>query len=76
MKERNACYIRCPAISWSARRYGNTTVNKNIRHIYVIWFEQKLKWFQFKTEVKDQSFSEDACVNALRKFGLKLDRSD
>jgi len=57
-------------ISWSARRYGNTAVNKNICHIYVIWFQRQLKWLQFKTEVKDQSFGKDAYLNALRKFGL------
>jgi len=30
-----------------------TLVNKNILHIYVIWFQRKLNWFQFKAEVKN-----------------------
>jgi len=50
-------------------------VYKNICHchMYVIWFQLKLKCFRFRTLVKNQSFSEDACLNALHKFGLKLD---
>jgi len=52
-KKQDAYKIRCPAISWNACRYGNTTVNKNICHIYVIECQWKLKWFWFKMKVKD-----------------------
>jgi len=44
--------------------YGNAAVNKNIHDIYVIWFQQKFKWFRFKDKVKDSSFTEDAYLNA------------
>jgi len=47
---------------------------QNVRHIYVIWFQWKLKWFRLKTEVKE--FLRDAFLNALCHFGLKPDCSD
>jgi len=59
-KRQNACLIQYLAISWSTCHYGNTAMNKNISYIYVIWFQQKLNWFRFKTKVKDLSFSADA----------------
>jgi len=37
---------------------------------------QKIKWFQFKTAVKDWSFSRAASLNALRKIGLQLNCLD
>jgi len=37
---------------------------------------QKIKWFQFKTAVKDWSFSRAASLNASRKIGLQLNCLD
>ena len=34
--------------------------------------KRNTKWFWFKTEVKDYSFSTAAYLNALHNFGLKL----
>jgi len=61
-------------ISWSTCRYGNADINRNIRYIYVGWFEQKLDWSQFETEDKDSS--DDAYLNALHEFWLEFDCSN